>query len=57
VTLTVQLALGANVAVQVFVWANSLLSVPVTLTPLTERFAALSLVIVTNCASLVVLTD
>jgi hypothetical protein len=55
VTLIVQVALGARAALQVLLCANCALSVPVTDTPLTVRFAVPVFVIVTVCALLVVL--
>jgi hypothetical protein len=55
VTLIVQVAFGARAALQVLLCANCALSVPVTDTPLTVRFALPVLVIVTVCALLVVL--
>ena len=55
VTLIVQLAFGASEIVQVFVRENWVLSLPVTDTPLTTRFAVPVLVTVTACTPLVVL--
>jgi hypothetical protein len=53
VTLTVQVAFGVRALVQVLLWANWVVSVPVTDTLLIVRLAVPVLVIVTVCAALV----